>query len=1091
MLMLVTLMSVSVMAIDTTGLIAYYKLEESSSTYTDSHGGNDATSSDIPAQQVGKSNFGQYFDRTTGEYIATPTEIKYLSNVDNVTITTWAKHNNSADSILWAGQRNSAFNQGYVYLEYTTSSDSYTVHIEGDNAGEVTCNVAGGQDWNNNTMHFYAFIHNGADRSNSALWIDNVEYTCDLSGYTGVEVVGGSDKDLWIMGSYQDDGAFGLGWDGVIDEFAIWNNSLTSVEISELYNAGDGFFYPFSTIPKSEFDISETTSVGFYDFELSNEGWVFSNNATRTQDTAANGAWSFYMQFEEPMTDSIEKVIPLGDELNISQYINGTCDSVCVGREVLIDGNTELSSVKALSTNGSWINESIDTSFYNDGLNHTVKINSAACFVPNTQVLTTNGEKSIESLEVGEEIITWNEQTELQEIGQVVRTMEHKGVWDTYLINKNVEATYEHPFYTTHGQVFANTLRIGDVIIKSNGKYELVFDIEKKEYTGVVHDLTVSGNHNYYANGVLVHNKVPTSKGYVDYISNFDLDNSSNIYGKIEEQNTLIGNNFMNEDENITINYKSIFNITNFDSTAAHIGIANFPFNVSINGSATTIISNLSISRTLNSTNVSLNKTDGVLLNITFNSDTDTYNNSVIELNVSNYSSGVYLENVLIDASEGDWEICDINGATVSYSVATDVKITENHLASGINNVTFCIASSGGLGIASTEDYFLTLDLFKVEFTEGLTTKISNSSNVVFETSSLLASGSENITTFYEISNAVQFISEESSTSVLFIKDLNFTNLTSNTIDAGVITAFTNFSETADKDTVTFYRFNTTLSVYQEDTRNINYYDFDSDGNIDRFSFGISENLGQENYRITADIPAVDEGSGGSGAGAGGGGAGTTTIITGSSKSTCSISVSPEIIRLSAQTSLVEVEITNNEDFTFDPSIGFGEVEGKTSALSDLALTNTIESLLPTGTESIGIQYSGEGLENAENTLVLSSDRCEEIEVTILINQGILETTVLNLFDADLTFLENLKAQMTGNVVDDLELYGFSFNWLKGWMLFILLGGITLIPIVPTIRRLNEKDKRAQVLIVLAFTILISYFIMLMTIVLLRLTFGG
>jgi len=35
-------------------------------------------------------------------------------------------------------------------------------------------------------------------------------------------------------------------WDGVIDELGIWDRVLSASEVTELYNSGSGFQYPFT-----------------------------------------------------------------------------------------------------------------------------------------------------------------------------------------------------------------------------------------------------------------------------------------------------------------------------------------------------------------------------------------------------------------------------------------------------------------------------------------------------------------------------------------------------------------------------------------------------------------------------------------------------------------------------------------------------------------------------------------------------------------------------------------------------------------------------------------------------------------------------
>ena len=54
---------------------------------------------------------------------------------------------------------------------------------------------------------------------------------------------------------------------------------------------------------------------------------------------------------------------------------------------------------------------------------------------------------------------------------------------------------------------FAGTLKVGDVLIKTNGKEEVLLKYSSRMEETTVYNLKVDGDSTYYADGYLVHNK--------------------------------------------------------------------------------------------------------------------------------------------------------------------------------------------------------------------------------------------------------------------------------------------------------------------------------------------------------------------------------------------------------------------------------------------------------------------------------------------------------------------------------------------------------------------------------------------------------
>lgn len=156
------------------------------------------------------------------------------------------------------------------------------------------------------------------------------------------------------------------------------------------------------------------------------------------------------------------------------------------------------------------------------------------CFVAGTQITMADGTfKNIEDVVVGDEVITLNEETKLNEIKKVIDTKSpiHNDLVK-YTLSNGVEviSTFDHPFYVNklelasyaphltneRYQLDKNVRKIQKsdcvyMIPKDGGLGMHAVAIEKIEPQPLVdtqtHIITIEDNHNFYANGILTHNK--------------------------------------------------------------------------------------------------------------------------------------------------------------------------------------------------------------------------------------------------------------------------------------------------------------------------------------------------------------------------------------------------------------------------------------------------------------------------------------------------------------------------------------------------------------------------------------------------------
>mgnify|MGYP004621452777 CR=1 FL=1 len=135
------------------------------------------------------------------------------------------------------------------------------------------------------------------------------------------------------------------------------------------------------------------------------------------------------------------------------------------------------------------------------------------CFVAGTQVLTEDGMKNIEDIEIGQRVYAINTDTnerELKEVTNIFRGTSDE-LYRLKIGDEIVSATPKHQFYIVDkGWVRAYDLKEGDKIVSKETQDLVIEKIEheKLENPVKVYNLTIEGHHNYLITKyeLLVHN---------------------------------------------------------------------------------------------------------------------------------------------------------------------------------------------------------------------------------------------------------------------------------------------------------------------------------------------------------------------------------------------------------------------------------------------------------------------------------------------------------------------------------------------------------------------------------------------------------
>ena len=138
---------------------------------------------------------------------------------------------------------------------------------------------------------------------------------------------------------------------------------------------------------------------------------------------------------------------------------------------------------------------------------------TSLCFVAGTMILVAEGVQAIETIESGDKVWAWDEETGEVALKEVVETYinETDELVHICISGEEIVTTPSHPFYSpVKGWIDAADLRAGDILLRVNGEYVVVEKVQHEilEVPITVYNFQVEDYHTYYVTetGVLVHN---------------------------------------------------------------------------------------------------------------------------------------------------------------------------------------------------------------------------------------------------------------------------------------------------------------------------------------------------------------------------------------------------------------------------------------------------------------------------------------------------------------------------------------------------------------------------------------------------------
>ncbi|MFB6367845.1 polymorphic toxin-type HINT domain-containing protein [Paenibacillus elgii] len=133
------------------------------------------------------------------------------------------------------------------------------------------------------------------------------------------------------------------------------------------------------------------------------------------------------------------------------------------------------------------------------------------CFTAGTKVLTDEGEKPIEEIEVGDKVLAKSDETGEVAYKEVVGLFQKQAdeIYYVHIGDEIIEVTGEHPFWLDgKGWTFVKDLKVGDLLVSSDGSKLAIDKIEKEPREATVYNFMVSEYQSYFVSnlGIWVHN---------------------------------------------------------------------------------------------------------------------------------------------------------------------------------------------------------------------------------------------------------------------------------------------------------------------------------------------------------------------------------------------------------------------------------------------------------------------------------------------------------------------------------------------------------------------------------------------------------
>lgn len=255
------------MAFPSTGLVSYWKLDETSGTTTiDNTGANNGTITGATVNETGKISKAYTFANSNYIEIANESNFDFLSNLTaSFTISLWIKTTTTSSGRILTKSLSAAQGRGLdINFNYNTlavicdfnetnlKKRTYSASDWDTGAPNYTPYYLNDGDW-----HHLVIVGSGDVNADAAVTFYLDGRTTSSTGLSKNGTVASITSDYPVRIGAPINSASG-GIIATIDEIGVWNTTLSSSDVASLYNSGNGLTYPNSTSIPNALTISST-----------------------------------------------------------------------------------------------------------------------------------------------------------------------------------------------------------------------------------------------------------------------------------------------------------------------------------------------------------------------------------------------------------------------------------------------------------------------------------------------------------------------------------------------------------------------------------------------------------------------------------------------------------------------------------------------------------------------------------------------------------------------------------------------------------------------------------------------------------------
>ncbi|NTW31741.1 MAG: LamG domain-containing protein, partial [Bacteroidetes bacterium] len=230
-----------------TGLVSYWKLDESSGDAADSKGSNTLANIGV-TYSAGKINNSATLVAATVSYFKKVSPIGVNLAASDFSMQFWVKFTSLPvddsqiifawhDASRWTTNGDDGY---YIALQKPNGDSNYYLRM-------VLYNYPNGDHkefaWIPSTSVWYHLVCTFNNTTKKHNWYINGTQQTEQTGTYGIGGNNVNTNDLKIGGA----GSTSSNVNGIIDEVGIWSRTLTAAEVTCLYNSGNGLAYPFAT----------------------------------------------------------------------------------------------------------------------------------------------------------------------------------------------------------------------------------------------------------------------------------------------------------------------------------------------------------------------------------------------------------------------------------------------------------------------------------------------------------------------------------------------------------------------------------------------------------------------------------------------------------------------------------------------------------------------------------------------------------------------------------------------------------------------------------------------------------------------------